>query len=128
MIFGKFNSNQTVFRNEYINNPIDIFDKIRNKQIYLSKISIFYTSKYIIRIKVNYSYMNKEQNDIILDWVCRYYNSSKDIKEMNMSLEFDEYIKEFTVICNDYLEGLIFQNNKNKILKCVCREGEKVKK
>ena len=128
MIFGKFNSNQTVFRNAYINDPINIFDKIRNKEIFLSKISIFYNSKYIIRIKVNYSYINKEKNDIILDWVCRYYNSSKDIKEMNMSLEFDEYIKEFTVICNDYLEGLIFQNNKNKILKCVCREGEKVKK
>ena len=128
IIFGTFNSNQTVFRDCYINNPINLLEKIRKGKIYLSKLSIFYTSKYINRIKVTYSYFSKEKNDIIQDWICRYFNSSKDIKEVSINLNENEYIKEFSVICNDYIEGLIFKSNNNKILKCICKEGEKVKK
>ena len=119
-LYGSFSTNETIFIDPYMNN--DVLDLLREGKIYLGEISVYYYNS-INKIDILYSYFEEEYKKIKISYTARNFNQNTN-KQFSITLSPDEYISNFHVGYNQYIEWLKMSTNKRKELSCMLREAD----
>ena len=123
-LFGKFNDNQTIFKDYYINSTDNLLNKIRDKKTYLNNIEIYYNKEKINRIILKYKSLIKEKDfNYNIDYKSKNYKENENTS-ININLIENEFISEIDLKYSDNIDGITLKSNMGKSIKCSIKSGK----
>ena len=123
-LFGKFNDNQTIFKDYYINSTDNLLNKIRDKKTYLNNIEIYYNKEKINRIILKYKSLIKEKDfNYNIDYKSKNYKENENTS-ININLIENEFISEIYLKYSDNIDGITLKSNMGKSIKCSIKSGK----
>ena len=123
-LFGKFNDNQTIFKDYYINSTDNLLNKIRDKKTYLNNIEIYYNKEKINRIILKYKSLIKEKDfNYNIDYKSKNYKENENTS-INIKLIENEFISEIDLKYSDNIDGITLKSNMGKSIKCSIKSGK----
>ena len=123
-LFGKFNDNQTIFKDYFINSTDNLLNKIREKKTYLNNIEIYYNEEKINRIILKYKSLIKEKDyNYNIDYKSKNYKENENTS-ININLIENEFISEIDLKYSDNIDGITLKSNMGKSIKCSIKSGK----
>ena len=123
-LFGKFNDNQTIFKDYYINSTDNLLNKLREKKTYLNNIEIYYNEEKISRIILKYKSLIKEKDyNYNIDYKSKNYKENENTS-ININLIENEFISEIYLKYSDNIDGITLKSNMGKSIKCSIKSGK----
>ena len=123
-LFGKFNDNQTIFKDYFINSTDNLLNKIRDKKTYLNNIEIYYNKEKINRIILKYKSLIKEKDfNYNIDYKSKNYKENENTS-ININLIENEFISEIDLKYSDNIDGITLKSNMGKSIKCSIKSGK----
>lgn len=116
-IYGT-DTNETIFEDYF--EKSDLLNDLRNEKVFLSQITIGYSNT-INMIELEYAEVLDQLKKKRIIYKGRKYDSSN--KKVALSLSFDDFISQFTINYDTYIEGIILQSLKGKKLSCASQSS-----
>lgn len=117
IIYGTATS-ETIFEDFF--EKSDLLTELRNEKLFLSQIIIGYSNS-INMIELEYTEVLDQLKKKKISYKGKKYDNSN--KKLALSLSFDDFISQFTINYNTYVEGITLQSHKGKKLSCLIQSS-----